>query len=85
MRFQKRGDEGTDDIDFHVVFATPVERSLGEGRGDSTAAKRSGNFRVNQSEHVPGDGVVESGDVAVALEFEASAGDDLGSGLFVAE
>ena len=85
MRFQKRGDEGTDDVDFHVVFAAPVEHGLGEGRGDSTPPKCFGNFGVYQSEHVAGDGVVESGDVAVALEFEASAGDDLGSGLFVAE
>ncbi len=72
------GGGGADDVDAEVIFAGIFERAVREFGGEAVSAEGVGDLGVLEFEDVAGEGVFEVGDVAVALEFEASGSDLLG-------
>ncbi len=74
----------TDDIDFFMIRARPVERCPGKFGGQSAAAEGLGNLAVDQSEDISGQSVFEVGHLAIALQFKAAGGYKL-RGLMAAE
>jgi hypothetical protein len=67
-----------DHIDFHLMLTGPLERRLGQGRGHAVSAQGLGNLSMDELKHLAGKVVLEVGDLAIALQFEAAVADQLG-------
>ncbi len=63
------------DVDLEVVLSGETESGFGQGGRKAHITQVFRNFRMVQSQNISGHCVIESGDFAVALDFEAARGD----------
>ena len=63
------------DVDLEVVLSGESESGFGQGRRKAHMAQVFGDFRMVQGQNISGQRVIERGDFAVALDFEAARRD----------
>ena len=66
---------GANDVDLEVVLPGEAESGFCQLGRKAHMAQVFRNFRVVQGQNISGQRVIEIGDFAVALDFEAAGGD----------